>query len=201
MDRRCHSKLASRLPTDSRVWRAPASTQYSTEKWLRRQVQSRPLQWIHNFPWRLIFLFAINSNLVLSSNSNTTIMRRKLYTYWMNLPCRVSSESKQSKDGREKKGFIATVATSEGFTPHTTQQRRMPNCDSRPFAPESRDMFYWHPDCLTSVFLARCCLRNVAFIQWDGGGDEAKRGTVCTSPFGLQFPQRCFFSNCPSVFS
>lgn len=60
MDGECHSELTFRLLTDSRVQRAPASTQLAfsgrwTERWLKRQVQSRPVQWSQTFLWQLVF--------------------------------------------------------------------------------------------------------------------------------------------------
>lgn len=79
MDRKCHPELAFRLWTDSRVQRAPASTQLAfsgrwTERRLRRQVQSHLVQWSRTFLWGLLFPFATNSNLLLSSYSNKTII-------------------------------------------------------------------------------------------------------------------------------
>lgn len=75
----CHSELAFRLLTDSRVQCAPASTQLAfsgrwTERWLRRQVQSYLVRWSQTFLWALFFSFATNSNLLLSSYSNKTII-------------------------------------------------------------------------------------------------------------------------------
>lgn len=78
MDRDCHFELAFRMLSDSTVRCAPASTPLAfggrwTERWLRRQLQSHPVQWSQTFLWGLLFLFATNSNLLLWSYSNETI--------------------------------------------------------------------------------------------------------------------------------
>lgn len=72
MDRRCHSELAFRVMTDSGAQCSPASTQLAfssrwTERWLRRQFQSHPVQRIQTFLWALVFSFTTKSNLLLSS--------------------------------------------------------------------------------------------------------------------------------------
>lgn len=56
-------------------------------------------------------------------------------------------------------------------------------------------MFYWDPDCLTSVFLAVRCLKVVIFVWGIEWAMRRKRGIVCSSPFGLCFLQGCLLVN------
>lgn len=67
------------------------------------------------------------------------------------------------------------------------------------FAAQTRDTFYWHPDCLTSVFLALPCLKVVTFvwgIEWVMRRKEAHTAAL---PLGYDFSKVAFLQIGPVV--
>lgn len=184
MDRECRSELAFRLLTDSRVQRAPASTQLAlsgrwTGRWLRRQVQSHSVQvrqfygdWSFYLPPIPIFYFHHTVTKPLSAvtrNGKMVMVICKVYDYWIIRSETTSTVSTNKKATGSSLLFQSCRKDSPLICQRILLAAKEFPYDFLPFAVETRDTFYWDPDCLTSVFLALYCLKVVTFvwgIEW-----------------------------------
>lgn len=176
IDRECHPELPFGLLTDSWVQRAAAPTQLPfsgrwTERWLDRQVQSHPAQWSQTFLCGLVFLFATNSYFLLSSYSNKAII--------------CSNDKWKNGDGHFWDIWLLRINVRKHIHRKIPGLHRCPSHVGRTqpwhinrllaanyffynfllFAAETRDTFYWQPDCLTSVFWP-CVVWKLLLLSW-----------------------------------